>query len=383
MRTALATAAAPEDRIESIDAIRGVALFGVLIVNLVTGFRVSIFQQFVEPAPGVAGLDALVEDIVAVGLEGKAFCLFSLLFGVGLAIQFERLSAFGRPLFWLTRRLAALLAFGLVHLLLIWNGDILTEYAVAGLLVLPLLLLPCAWLLAIALGFLLLYAVGPVLVYSIPWPDDAALQAHVAAANQVYANGSLADTRRFSLAELPLILRLHAYAFPRTVALFLFGVLLWRVGIVQRAAGFRLETVIVAIVGIAAGAAMTATTPPGTVVGFLAPVVLALGYGATLLLIAPLPAMRQAASGLAPVGRMAFTNYVVQSLVFGCIFFGYGLGQFGRMGAAPALVLGVAVFMAQIALSRWWLQRYRFGPIEWLWRTLMYGARQPMRRHAT
>lgn len=376
------TAAASEDRIESIDAIRGAALFGVLVVNLVTGFRVSIFQQFLEPAHRVAGTDALVEHIVEVGLEGKAFCLFSLLFGVGLAIQFERLSAFGRPLFWLTRRLVALLAFGLVHLLLIWNGDILTEYAFAGLLVLPLLLVRSGWLLAIALGFLVLYAIGPVLVYSIPWPDDAALQAHVAAANQAYANGSLADTRRFSFAELPLILRLHAYAFPRTVALFLFGVLVWRAGVVQRAAGVRLETMIVAIVGIAAGAVLTATTRPGTVGGLLAPVVFALGYGAALLLIASLPVMRQPASGLASVGRMAFTNYVVQSLVFGWIFFGYGLGQFGRMSAAPALVLGLAVFMAQIALSRWWLRRYRFGPIEWLWRTLMYGARPPMRRRA-
>ena len=375
-------AAASGDRIESIDAIRGAALFGVLVVNLVTGFRVSIFQQFVEPAQGLGGTDALVEHIVELGLEGKAFCLFTLLFGVGLAIQFERLSAFGQPLFWLARRMAALVAFGLVHLLLIWNGDILSEYAVAGLLVLPLLLLPAGRLLAIALGFLLVYAAGPVLVYSIPWPDDAALQAHVAAANQVYANGSLADTWRFSFAELPLILRLHAYAFPRTVALFLFGVLLWRAGILQRAAGFRVEIAIAAIVGIAAGAVLTATTPLGTIGGFLAPVVLALGYGAALLWIAPLPVMHRAVSGLAPVGRMAFTNYVAQSIVFGCIFFGYGLGQFGRMGAAPALVLGIAVFMAQIALSGWWLRRYRFGPIEWLWRTLMYGARQPMRKRA-
>ena len=375
-------ATASGDRIESIDAIRGAALFGVLTVNLITEFRVSIFQQFVVPAHGVAGTDALVEHIVAVGLQGKAFCLFSLLFGVGLAIQFERLSPFGRPLYWLARRMTVLLAFGLVHLLLIWNGDILTEYAVAGFLVLPLLLLPSAWLLAIAFGFLVVYAVGPLLVYSIPWPDDATLRAHVAAAGQVYANGSLADTWRFSLAELPLILRLHAYAFPRTLALFLFGVLLWRAGILQRAAGFRLETALAAIAGIAAGAVLTATAPLGTIGGFLAPVVLALGYGAALLWIAPLPMMRRAVSGLAPVGRMAFSNYVAQSIVFAGIFFGYGLGQFGRMGAAPALVLGIAVFMAQIALSRWWLRRYRFGPIEWLWRTLMYGARQPMRRHA-
>jgi uncharacterized protein len=84
-------------------------------------------------------------------------------------------------------------------------------------------------------------------------------------------------------------------------------------------------------------------------------------------------------SAFAPMGRMAFTNYLMQSVVFGLVFFGYGLGQFGRMGAAQAFALGLAVYVVQLYLSSWWLRRYRFGPIEWLWRTLMYGSVQPMR----
>jgi uncharacterized protein len=111
----------------------------------------------------------------------------------------------------------------------------------------------------------------------------------------------------------------------------------------------------------------------------LAPVILALGYGAGVLALAQLPVAGRWLSVFAPIGRMAFTNYLMQSAVFGFIFFGYGLGQFGRMGAAPAFVLGVAVYMIQMLLSAWWLRRYRFGPIEWLWRTLMYGKAQPMR----
>src|SRR4051812_24996360 len=111
---------APDDRIESIDAIRGLVLFGVLIVNLVTEFRVSIFQQFIGVS-ATSGLDFGVERLVSLGIEAKAFCLFAVLFGVGLAIQFERLVPRGRPMYWLARRLAALLVFGIVHLLFIWN----------------------------------------------------------------------------------------------------------------------------------------------------------------------------------------------------------------------------------------------------------------------
>lgn len=364
---------APDDRIESIDIIRGIALFGVLIVNLITAFRVSIFQQFVDTSSaGIHPFDALVERIVVLGLEEKAFCLFSLLFGIGLAIQFDRLSAIGRPLYWLTRRLAVLLLFGLIHLLLVWNGDILTDYALAGLVALPFLLLRPSGLLLAAFGFLVLHAVGPAL-YSVPWPDAGALQLHVASANQVYSRGTFAEIWRFSVGELPLLLSLHAFVFPRTLALFLFGMFLWRAGVLRRVHAFQDEFIVAAVVGIAGGAAMTYASFKN-----LGIVLWALGYGAALMALT-LSIARGFLSAFAPIGRMAFTNYVMQSIIFGFIFFGYGLGQFGQMGATPVLALGTAVYIAQLFLSEWWLRRYRFGPIEWLWRTLMYGAAQPTR----
>ena len=352
---------APQERTEWIDAIRGIALFGVLVVNLVTAFRVSIFQQFID-APG-----GVVERIVAVGFEEKAFSLFSLLFGIGLAIQFDRLAALGRPFYWLTRRLAALLMFGLIHLLLIWNGDILTEYALAGLVALPFLQLRPRGLLFASLGFLALYVLGPAL-YSVPWPNAARLQAHVAVANQVYSTGTYVEIRRFSVEELPLFFSLHAFVFPRTIALSLFGMFLWRAGILRRAHDFRDEMVAAAVAGIAAGAALT--YGPLRNLGI---VLWALGYGAALAALAQLSIARGLFSAFAPMGRMAFTNYVTQSVILGFIFFGYGLGQFGRMGGALALEIGISVYAAQLFFSKWWLRRYRFGPIEWLWRTLMYG----------
>jgi uncharacterized protein len=383
-------AVAPDQRIESIDVVRGVALFGVLIVNLITEFRVSIFQQFLPTAPAQAASDHVVEDIVSFGFESKAFCLFALLFGVGLAIQFDRLCQQGSPLYWLFRRLAVLLAFGLIHLLLVWNGDILTEYALAGLIVLPLLLMPSWGLLVAAMGLLALYAAAPVLLSSL-WPDAATLQQHVALANRVYSAGSLGEVWRFSLHELPLIFLLHIFVFPRTLALFVLGALLWRAGVLKRPHDFRYQMITAAAVGIVGGAALTAAEFHGVLTELgasgaslmaLTPVLLALGYGAALMALMQLPAARRFLSTFAPVGRMAFTNYVLQSVIFGFIFFGYGLGQFGRMGAAMAFVIGVAVYITQLLLSKWWLRQYRFGPIEWLWRTLMYGVAQPMRKAA-
>ena len=287
-----ASAVSPDHRLASIDALRGIALFGVLVVNLVTEFRVSIFEQFLGTR-SARGTDRLVELFVSWVLESKAFCLFALLFGVGLAIQFDRLSRHGSPLYWLVRRLVVLLAFGLVHLLLIWNGDILTEYALAGLLALPMLLLRPKALLLAALSLLALYAAGPIWLYSIAWPDAAVMRQHVALANQVYSTASLAEIWRFSHRELALLLPLHVFVFPRTLALFLLGAFLWRAGILVRLREFRHRMAIAAVVGIGAGAALTMAGDrallggaSGAILTSLAPVALALGYGAAVMALA-------------------------------------------------------------------------------------------------
>ena len=382
-----ASAVSPDQRVAPIDVLRGIALFGVLIVNLMNEFRVSVFQQFVGISNAQGESDRLIERIVALGFSSKALCLFSLLFGVGLAIQLERLSRYGHPLYWLSRRLAVLMVFGLIHLLFIWNGDILTEYAVAGLVALPLLLMRSSALWVTALSLLALYAAGPILLYTVPLPDFATMRQQLERANQVFPTGSLAEIWRFSLGQLRFIFPFHIFVFPRTLALFLIGALLWRSGMLERLADFKYRMLAAAVVGIGAGATLmvdaygfsASSLAARGIAANLAPVILAFGYGAAVLALTQLPATGRALSAFAPIGRMAFTNYLMQSVVLGFIFFGYGFGQFGRMGATQAFALGVAVYLMQMLASTWWLRRYRFGPIEWLWRTLMYGAAQPMR----
>ena len=357
------------ERIDAIDVLRGVALFGVMAINLVMEFRVSIFDQFLGPRMLASPVDRAIETILTQAIELKAFALFSLLFGAGLAIQFDRLADSGRRTALLVRRLAVLLVFGVIHLCLIWNGDILTEYAIAGFIVLPFLFGP-RWLLTLAaLVSLALYLAMQAFPPAGLFPSRAAIWQDVMDANRVYATGGFVDVLAFRLREIPLIASLHAFVFLRTIGLFLVGALAWRTGIVQNPRG--LFAIALPAIALGAGLLYRGIEPLGTIV-------LALGYGAAILAIAHFERGKKLLGWAAPLGRMAFTNYVAQSIIFGWIFYGYGLGLFGRLGITPALAIGLIVYAAQVRFSTWWLHHYRYGPLEWLWRSLMYGVRQPM-----
>ena len=362
---------AQADRLAAIDILRGIALFGVMAINLVFEFRVSIFLEFLTPDKTASPLDQAVERALNQAVSLKAFALFSLLFGVGLAIQFDRLPADRRAVL-LLRRLLVLLAIGLVHLTLIWDGDILTEYALAGLVVLPLLFGP-RWLVGgCALAFLSLYLTG-YLFRLVPLPDPAWFGRHIVAATQVYGTGGFSEILSFRLDEISAMAPLHVWVFPRTLALFLTGAFVWRTGVLQHAPEHR------SLIFGAGLVALVLTIGAGQ---SLATVTLALAYACFIIAAASTPLGLKLLGWAAPLGRMAFTNYLAQSLIFGWVFYGYGLGLFGKVGAATALTFGVAVYVGQVIISRWWLARFTFGPVEWLWRSLMYGQRQPMRRKA-
>jgi len=367
-RAPLSTPLVPANRLVELDILRGLALFGVMAINLVFEFRVSIFEQFLPLNEIASPLDRAVEAFLDRAITLKAFALFSLLFGAGLAIQFERLPVKRRVVL-LLRRLVVLLAIGLLHMTLIWNGDILTEYALAGLLALPFLFGP-TWLLATSgLLFLGLY-LTPYLSQLVPLPDTSSMAHHVLDARSVYATGSFSEVLSFRLGELRAIAPLHVWIFPRTIALFLLGAFIWRTGVVQRASDNRWI-----LFGVALAAVMV-TIGAGRE---LATVTLAFAYGASIIGLASTQPGSKLLGWAAPLGRMAFTNYLVQSLIFSWMFYGYGFGLFGQVGASAALAFGVVVYVVQVFFSRWWLLRYSFGPVEWLWRTLMYGRAQPMK----
>ncbi len=378
------------DRIEALDVLRGVALLGVLLVNLLSDFRIPLAEHLLRFHTATGHLDRLVDVLVAAFLEFKAITLFSLLFGAGLGGFDKRAAARGAGArLLLARRLAVLLGIGLAHMLLVWNGDILTLYAACGLLLLPVLRLPVA-----------AQVVAGVVAAALPWvvdlgpaiPDEDALRSMAAEARGVYARGSYAEVLAFHRAETrQLIIPLLLGVLPRTLGVMLLGLASWRAGVVRDPPGHRGLLWVVAIAGGVVGGSATAlhvasastgspSPVPGRLLDAASSLPLALAYASILLLAGRGSRGRPLVSAVAAVGRMALTNYLAQSLALGLIFYGYGLGWSGHLGSAPAALVGLALYAGQLAFSSAWLRRYRFGPAEWAWRSLTYGRRQPMRR---
>jgi uncharacterized protein len=296
---------------------------------------------------------SLLLTLVAALIEFKAFTLFSFLFGVGVAIQTKRTEGHNRTQF-LLRRFGALLAIGLGHLLLVWNGDILALYAICGLLLVPLLKLPESAM--AALGLLLIGApyITPL---PVPFPDNATLRQLSAGAIHVYRAGTWHELFVFRWRETRLlILPLLLLSFPRRLGLMLWGVAAWRRGFLE---GNRRLWLWVMVLGATLG--VTGLIPRNEQ---LATIPLAFGYAAILLLWKP--HARYVAAG----GQMALTNYLLQSIVFGFVFYRYGFGLFANVGVGIAFLGGLAFYFIQLAWSWWWLMRFYFGPLEWLWRSI-------------
>lgn len=356
------------ERYRIIDVIRGVALFGVLMVNLLTGFRVSLFAHILQFHSHPGALNRAIDVLCADVLEFKAITLFSILFGVGVAIQAER--AANRSLF-LLRRFLVLLGIGLVHFLFIWNGDILALYAVCGLLMIPVLRLPTPAILAIGVGAILL----PLFTsFGVQFPAGGlSLEAEAQLATRIYAHGTAAEIFRLRIDEgIHFIVPLLELTLARTFGLMLCGVALWRSSVLRNPAQHRRTLFAVFIAGGLIGSVSSFLQGTFALTSVLP---LALAYGALLLLLFP----HSQPTALAAIGQMALTNYLMQSIVLGFVFYSYGLGLFGSMSPTIAALIGIALYAVQLATSVWWLKRFRFGPVEWLWRSLTYGRRQPFR----
>ena len=393
------------ERILFIDVLRGVALFGILAANM---------RAFVAPFDcyehiGVlfhGRADVLAQGFIDAFIQGKFITIFSFLFGLGFAIQLSRAEARGvRFLSFYPRRLLALALFGLVHGLLIWAGDILLTYAVSGAILLlfrnrqqKTLLWWAGGLFALPIvagtTFLFVYHSSLHRAWMDPKvPDIQKLYAVI----QIYAHGSARQILMQNWVEWKDSLPLTLFAIYAT-ALFLLGMWVWRAGIVQHLEDYKRILRLIFAWCIPVGllinlyvATVKAVIPPGhvTIWGFLAGIlwlagshILSAGYVSGLALLFLRENWRKRLLPFAAVGRMALTNYLMQSVVCTIFFYSYTTGLYGRVGPALALIPTVILYSLQVVLSNWWLTRYRFGPMEWLWRGLTYGKFPALRNGA-
>jgi uncharacterized protein len=346
-------------------------------------------------------------------VHGRFIMIFSFLFGLGFAVQLLRAEARGADgTRLLARRLVVMFALGAVHAYLIWAGDITHIYAA---LALPLLLVrrwPARRLVAVGVALLLLEplawgafaSLAPVVSHGALSPDAAYKaigELRSTRLPQLYTGtsyvGILQGNRAIHDAMLGPWMS-PAWA-PELVGLFLLGLATGRLGLLGRVGGYRRGwntvfgwSVAIALVGYLPGLVLSLlqvkTKLPLDVTGMLRVLrtlgqpAMSLAYVSGIVLLFQLPAWRRRLLALAPVGRMAYTNYLSQSFIGIAIFYGVGLGLYGRVGPALLVVLSVAIIAAQAVASRWWLARYRFGPAEWVWRSLTYGRPQPMRIRA-
>ena len=400
-------------RIDVIDILRGFALFGILLVNM------ELFSYpFQQVLLGYDELTSLADRLAVWGIEllaeTKFYPIFSFLFGLGFALQIQRAEQRGtRFVPFYLRRLFILLLIGLAHAVFIWVGDILVLYALLGAILLLFfrsraprtLLIWAGVMLAVSAiiigglsGLALLVQLAPEGAAQMEKQfaeSEAELRRAAAQAREIYAAGSFGEITAQRLRDLGQAYSLAVFLGFNAFAMFLLGLYAGRRGVFRDIVahaplfrkilwwalpiGFGSQVVFVVL---SEGSSQLQPTVGSLVAGVaqtLGAPALALGYVAAITLLVQREAWLSRLRPLSAVGRMALTNYLLQSLVATTIFYGYGFGQFGQVGPALGLLITIAIFVAQIPLSVWWMNRFQFGPVEWLWRTLTYMRPQPFR----
>lgn len=389
---------AANERIATLDVLRGFALFGILLMNM-EAFSGPLDMSFTGIDPHWQGGDYWADAFVYVFVQGKFFTLFSLLFGAGFAVMAQRASSAGRDFtrFYLRRSLG-LLIIGVLHALLLWSGDILVAYALLSFVLLAFREAPRSWLptlgtLAYLGAAVLMLLLGALMQFA---PADAASTQAAAAVNaieaqrQAYAHGSYLQAVAQRLRDVGASLGALLVVGPQVLGMFLIGAWFARSGAIADTArylrlwaGLRWLLLPAGLMVMLLGVWLHPYNAPGRfdmrsagayALTAVAGLMMCLGY------LAWGVRWSRHLQWLAPAGRMALSNYLGQSLVCTLVFYGYGLGWFEQMGRAAQLLFAVALFALQVLLSQLWLRRFQYGPVEWLWRGFTYLQLPPLRR---
>lgn len=401
-------ATAPSNRIVGLDALRGFALLGILVINIwlfalptIATYNPTLYGDFTD-------VNYVAWLISHVFFERKFVTLFTFMFGAGIVLFLEskeRKGQSGRKLHF--ARTFWLLVIGLGHAYLLWYGDILVFYALSGFLVVwvwrwrPLrqfilgvvmFAIPSVHYLLMGMGYLLLPESGQTQLEAellTAFGADFSPEREI----EIYQSGWLDQVAY----RAPVVFEYHTFGFAAELfwslgGMMIIGMALYKWGILsnRRSTGFYIRLLLVGAVGLAlvlVGVWARESFAWETILvltlafqfNYWGAPLLAAGYIGAIMLLCRWFQNGMVVDALAAVGRTAFTNYLFQTVIATTIFYGYGLGLFGQLSRIELLGVVVLIWAIQIPLSVWWLGRYQFGPVEWLWRTLTYRQRQPLR----
>jgi len=381
------TPTTPENRVEAIDFLRGFALLGIFIANMLLFhtpyISINPFTWFTTPSD----IDAF--KWIDILVEGSFYPIFALLFGYGINMQYEKSVARG-TLFapYMAKRLGILLGFGLLHGLFIWSGDVLFPYAVMGFLLILLVRIPAKWLTPLALmlyiipvGFM--YLVSLFLTKSNPafLINEYADIQQIELAISAYAQGTWSEIFIFRFYEW-LVIGLGGtfMGFFIVLPIIMLGAALSKWKVIERAAEMKGRLVAVIVLGLGVGFGMKALphiaepTPDLLLLqDTFGGVIVAAGYVGLLLLLCTLPLFKVIFRPIAKAGRMSLTTYIMQSVIATILFYSYGFGLYGKIDLVTGTWIAVGVFVIQAIFAELWLSKFRMGPLEWLWRKGTYG----------
>jgi|TARA_Y100000310_G_scaffold327633_1_gene394284 uncharacterized protein len=412
-------------RIQSLDVLRGFALLGILLLNII-GFGLHSASYFNPTVDGAtSGINLIVWGSVDVLFEGSMRCLFSILFGAGVVLFTTGSGAKSAALYY--RRSFWLLMFGLLDIyLLLWLGDILVAYAVAGAILflfrnrssrwlliasITMVLIMSAYYAASGFGLNLLRTASQEITsdqqkaalsqedretLDVWWNFESDFAPKVIDEELAQRRGGFQQNLQFNLKKSRELFtfQMPLYSVPDALAMMLLGMALFKAGVLSasRSRGFYVK---MALIGFASGLTVNLyevvtfrQSSFDILVGFpfvrptyhIGRLGMATGYLGVVMLVCKMGISSWLAQRLAAVGRMALTNYLSHSLICLILFTGVGFSLLGTLDRWMLYPIVLAIWVFQLLISFWWLSCFKFGPVEWLWRLLTYGERPPMSR---
>ncbi len=379
-------------RIVSIDVLRGVSLFGIFLVNMLSFhspyFYYNPYEWWKTPE------DIMAFSWIDVFVQASFYPLFAAMFGFGAAMQYEKALAQNKRFMWTgIRRFLFLLLLGLLHAFLIWPGDILVNYAVCGFLLLFFLrfsgraLLLAGVLLwfipALLFGALLLLSVLSNPYNAVFWTDIASVSESIAA----YGSGSFADVTAQRIIDWKNNNVENGAFWLQLTSIFpflLIGAGVFKQRTLAKWAENPKQTARLVLVFFMAGLLLKGVPhllDPSNIAfmyiqDLLGGPVLAAGYAALVVMLCTHKKPLRVLQLFVPAGKMSLTNYLVQSIIGSLLFYSYGLGFYGQITVATGTLLCVTIFASQVMASHLWLSRFNQGPAEAIWRSVVYGKRR-------